>query len=327
MPALTLQSALAIIALPVLGAACAFSPESSAGSTEFVSNTWSVVGVDVSTREVGAALATCIEAQHQITASKLTIAERSASTSSYSVHGIVSGGLSFELARLVGGIGAIVAQGLVDRANADRLDRATAQLVAGASTRSVIEAAKIDDPRSEERQYAVVTLLPDVSTFTGNSTESWAGAQVAGAVSAQGNLLEGPEVIQEALAAFGRVSSRPGATLGDALMSALEAGAVEGGDKRCPKSQSALSAFIVVVRADDVENIPHLWFAAPPQRRGGANPVKVLRESYDATPSSLQVTPSNEGTPPYWWAVAILAPALIGLAFWAARRPSRGARD
>ena len=327
MSALTLQRALAIIALLVLGAACASLPESSARSTDLVSNTWSVVGVDVNTREVGAALATCIEAQHRITASKLTIAERGTSTASYSVHGVVSGGPSFELARLVGGIGAIVAQGLVDPANVDRLDRATAQLVAGASAGSVIEAAKIDDPRSEERQYAVVTLLPDVSSFTGNSTENWAGAQVADVVSVQGNVLVGPEVIEEAVAAFGRVRGRPGATLGDALMSALEAGAAEGGDKRCPKLQSALAAFIVVVRADDVENIPHLWFAAPPQRRGGANPVKLLRESYDGTPSALQVTPSSEGTPLYWWAVAILAPALVGLAFWAARRPSPGARD
>ena len=245
MPALTLQLALAIVALPVLGAACAFVPESSARSTDVVSNTWSVAGVDVNTREVGVALATCIEAQHRITASNLTIAERSTSAATYGVHGVVSGGLSFELARLVGGAGALVAQGLVDRANADRLDRATAQLVAGASAGSVVEAAKIDDPRSEERQYAVVTLLPDVSSFTGSSTGSWAGAQVAGAVSVpvQGNLLVGPEVIEEALAAFGRVSGRPGATLGDALMSALEAGAVEGGDKRCPKSQSALRGF------------------------------------------------------------------------------------
>ena len=159
MPALTLQLALAIVALLVLGAACAFVPETSARSTDVVSNTWSVAGVDVNTREVGVALATCLEAQLRITASKLAVAERRTSTATYSVHGVVSGGLSFELARLVGGAGAIVAQGLVDRANADRLDRATAQLVAGASAGSVIEAAKIDDPRSEERQYAVVTLL------------------------------------------------------------------------------------------------------------------------------------------------------------------------
>ena len=195
MSALTLQRALAIIALLVLGTACAFLPESSARSTDLVSNTWSVVGVDVNTREVGAALATCIEARLRITASKLTIAERGTPTASYSVHGVARGGPSFELARLVGGIGAIVAQGLVDRANVDRLDRATAQLVAGASAGSVIEAAKIDDPRSEERQYAVVTLLPDVSSFTGNSTGNWAGAQVADVVSVQGNILVGPEVV------------------------------------------------------------------------------------------------------------------------------------
>ena len=323
---LILQRALAIIAVPVLGAACAFSLDSSARPTEFVSNTWSVIAVDVETREVGAALATCVGLPHRVSASELASAEQNSSTISYSVHGIVGGDLSFELARLVSGVGVIVAQGLVDRENVDRLDRAAAQLVAGGSANSVIDAARIDDPGSDRRQYAVATLLPDVSNFTGSSTDDWASAQVAGSVSVQGNILVGPEVIEDALSAFGRVSSLPGATLGDALLSALEAGSAAGGDRRCPKSQSALSAFIVVVRADDAESIPHLWVSAPPQRMGGANPVTMLRESYDAARRSVQATPGSDGLPPYWWTVAILASALIALTVWAAIRRSRRVR-
>lgn len=323
----TLQSALGIIALPLLGAACAILPASPAISTELVSNTWSVVAVDVDTREVGAALATCVEARHRITASKLTTGEQSASIYSYSVHGLVSVDLSFEIARLVAGEGVIVAQALVDGGNADRLDRATAQLLAGASAISVIEAASVDDPESERRQYAAVTLLPDASNFTGDFTESWAGGRVAGAVSVQGNILVGPEVVEEALAAFDSVRSRPGATLGDALMSALEAGAAVGGDKRCPRSQSALSAFIVVVGDGDAANLPQLWLAAPPQRRGGANPVQLLRESYDTAPSSGRETPGDEVVLPYWWAIVIAASALIGLVLWATRRTWRREKD
>ncbi len=74
------------------------------------------------------------------------------------------------------------------------------------------------------------------------------------------------------LAAFGRVDSQPETTLGDALIAALEAGASEGGDRRCPKEQTALTAFIAVARPDDTAEVPHLWLATQPQSVGGQAP-------------------------------------------------------
>ena len=116
------------------------------------------------------------------------------------------------------------------------------------------------------------------------------------------------------------MDSQPETTLGDALIAALEAGAAEGGDKRCPKEQTALIAFIAVARPDDTKEVPHLWLITQPQSIGGENPVSLLRQAYDATPGR------GDGTPRLvWWSITLIAPLLGGLALWTTlRRRRRG---
>ena len=312
-----------LFAAVVLGAACGVAPGRSAGPGELATGTWSIVAVDVGTREVGVALASCVPAALSISSSEAATADGGTGVRSYSVEGR---GAGQELARLVAGVGVIVAQARVDRQNRDRLDRAAAQLVAGESPASIVEAAKVNDLMFAERQTGVVTLAPNAANFTGNATNDWAGAVRGEVVSVQGNLLVGPEVVNGALAAFRLVDSRPETTLGDALIAALEAGAAEGGDKRCPKEQTALTAFIAVARPDDTEEIPHLWLATQPQSIGGENPVSLLRQAYDATqPPHDETLGGSDGTPRLvWWPIALIAPLLGGLALWTTLRRRRG---
>ena len=153
--------------------------------------TWSIVGVDVDSGEVGVALASCLGAELSISSAETAVLGQETGVRSYRIFGRMKGMESFELARLVPGVGAVVAQALVDSGNTTRLDRATARLVPGGPPEGVLEALTEGDSRFQERQYGVVTLAPDAANFTGSSTFGWAGATSGDGVTAQGNLLVG----------------------------------------------------------------------------------------------------------------------------------------
>jgi len=236
-----------------------------------VSATWSIVAVDPQTREVGVAVASCIGSV-EVTAG------------------------------FAPGKGVVVAQGLSNLASRDR----AAQLLArGASPAQVI--AEITTPEFDRpgflkgakmRQYGVAALDfgETTASYTGSWTVGWSGSARGDGVSVQGNVLYGEEVISDALRAF---EAEPGA-LGERLLAALEAGSAAGGDKRCAKSLSALSAFLAVARPDDSARVPYLrllvpyagetdasrWtflrqLVCPVQGEVSQNPVRRLRERYE----------------------------------------------
>ena len=291
-----------------LALACSSTPGNTTAPVQPAAGTWSIVAVDVDSRETGVALATCVPAEPSISGPKPAVAGRGTDVVSYSVVGRVSPTVSFELARLVPGAGAIVAQGRVDRRNADRLDRASVLLVGGAPPGTIVEAATSDDPKFEERQYGVASLATRAANFTGRATNGWAGGTAEQIVSVQGNLLVGPEVVDRAMAVF------------------REVGSAEGGDRRCPSDQSALSAFIAVARPNDRGDEPYLWLAAPSQSIGGDNPVALLRWAYDARqpPAGNREKSSDEVPRLVWWALVPLATLVLASALWAVRRRRGG---
>jgi len=210
--------------------------------------TWSVVGVDTGTREVGVAGASCI------------------------------GGVD-RIAGLVPDVGALAAQALLDERNRDD---GVALLQAG-STPDEVVAALTDPDRDiafQTRQYGVVTLDLQAATFTGTAAQAWAGAREGSGVTTEGNILTGTEVVDDALAAY--EADGPGGpwTLADRLLAGLEAGAAQGGDSRCTALQSALSAFLKVARPGDGD-APYIDLVVPEQAEGGDNPVTLLRALYD----------------------------------------------
>ena len=113
----------------------------------------------------------------------------------------------------------------------------------GRGPAEVVEAllANDVDPRPERwsklgRQFSVMDARGNVATHTGPSASDWAGHRVETHVSAQGNILAGPAVVEDMVDAFeateGHLSFR--------LLAALEAGQAAGGDRRGMQSAAMI---------------------------------------------------------------------------------------
>ncbi len=235
-------------------------------------STFSVVAVDPSTGDVGIAGASCVP--------------------------ISAGGMT----ALVPGQGASATQA----AALDPTQRMQifAMLQQGATATEIIDFVSDEsyDGSNGIRQYGVVTLnggTVHVAGFTGNQTEAWSGDQqnLTMAVSAQGNTLEGPHVVSDALAAFA-ATDIGSVAFPDRLLRALEAASAAGGDSRCNGNgiqQTAQAAFIAVSKADqppfaatlgrdpspDDPDTPWLFISVI-EGKGGPNPLLELRKQYDA---------------------------------------------
>jgi len=214
--------------------------------------TWSIAAVDPATREVGVAGASCYPRVHVI-------------------------------GRVVPGRGAVAAQSI---ANLEGRDLAAERLAAGARPEEILAELtrrgfdKWQLPLHRFRQYGIAALGAPAASYTGVWSFPWKGAAQAEGVTVQGNLLRGPEVVRDALAAFEQAGTD--CALGERLLRALEAGAAAGGDRRCSQEQTALSAFLLVARPKDLEEMPTLRLVVPAREEGGANPVEQLRHEYDA---------------------------------------------
>ncbi len=138
------------------------------------------------------------------------------------------------------GVGVVATQAIVDVSYGPQ---ALALLKQGLSAAEVLAQVLADDPdprpenwTKEGRQFSVMTADGDVATHTGPQASDWAGQEIGTYVSAQGNILAGPDVVPEMVRAFqeteGHLSLR--------LLAALEAGQVAGGDRRGMQSAAML---------------------------------------------------------------------------------------
>ena len=320
--ALGIGVAVAVLVATSCGGGGTVSSESSS------SGTWSVVAVDAEGGEVGVALATCVAGEFRLSQSAEGGAGNGAGRTVYQVYVDISLLGNVELARLLPRHGVIVAQAQVDAENGDRIDRAASRLLDGASARDAVAEAMSGDSSVQARQYGVATLAQGEANFTGEENFDWAGGVSGPSVSAQGNILVGPAVVSAAVEAFQEGMQQPGAVLSDGLLAALEAGAMEGGDNRCPREQTAQSAFLAVARSSDEGDSLSRWLTVPPQDIGEENPVVMLRQAYDRGESSqVEVGIESDGLPALLWGVAalvlVLALASGVVVFWIVRRRRR----
>jgi uncharacterized Ntn-hydrolase superfamily protein len=201
--------------------------------------TWSIVAVDPVTREVGVAAATCTWGVETI-------------------RGVVPGR------------GVLAAQAMT---NLRARDEAVKALAAGRSVEEVLcaarEACALGGRAWKDQQLAVAVLDPEprAVVYTGDDTFAWSGSRGAQAVSVQGNMLRGAEVVDVAFRAFAseepRADGRP-PDLAERLMRGIEAGAEVGGDNRCPFECPAQTAFLAVARPDEPDDEdPALYLVAP----------------------------------------------------------------
>lgn len=178
------------------------------------------------------------------------------------------------------GVGAVATQAWTRMAyGPELLDLLEEGIPAEEALRMRIEA----DEDRERRQVGVIGVDGSTAQFTGEGTTAWAGHRAGEDFVAQGNLLVGPEVVDEVARVF-EASRGSGRHLADRLVEALEAGQAAGGDARAGRLQSA--ALLVAdpreggaLRDDGIST--NLNVCEHP------TPVAELRRQYDAVSGTL----------------------------------------
>jgi len=124
------------------------------------------------------------------------------------------------------GAGALSTQALVNPLYA----RPALDLLAeGVPAAEVVRLVKSADEGRESRQLHLVDAQGRTAAHTGSACISWCGHRAGDCYSVAGNMLAGPQVIDETAAAYEANARLPFA---ERLLAALAAGEVAGGDKR-----------------------------------------------------------------------------------------------
>ena len=209
--------ALSILTISVSHAASQSKPASSTMPWNPVA-TFSILGFDPNTREIGAAVQS-------------------------RVFSVGNGVLWAEA-----DAGAVATQAVVDVSYGPKgLELLKTGLAPKEIIRKILEADT--DPRPTDwtkqgRQFAVINARGEVAAHTGPKASAWAGDKQGKYCTAQGNILAGPAVVENMVKAFetttGHISFR--------LQAALEAGQAAGGDTRGMQS----AAMIVVKKGGGV---------------------------------------------------------------------------
>lgn len=111
------------------------------------------------------------------------------------------------------------------------------RLSAGEAPEALLAELIARDAGQATRQAHMISPKGEIAQHTGADCVPWAGSAKAENVSVAGNMLAGPEVIEETLAAFVANADLP---FTERLLSAMEAGESAGGDKRGKQAASLL---------------------------------------------------------------------------------------
>ncbi|ARI76435.1 DUF1028 domain-containing protein [Halobacillus mangrovi] len=165
-------------------------------------------------------------------------------------------------------VGAVVTQGWVNPPlGQEGLDH----LKQGRTANETLNHLLLDDPGKELRQVSVMDSYGNCAAYTGVENDGYKGHRIGDQYSIQGNLLTGPEVIDDMAAAFEN-SSGP---LAERLLTALEAADAAGGDVRGKQSSA--------VKVVAVDQYPFVDFRVDDHEE----PVRELRRIYEKNKSVL----------------------------------------
>ncbi len=162
-------------------------------------NTFSIVGCDPATGELGVAVA-----------------------SKYFAVGSIVPWAKAE-------VGAIATQAWV---NADYGIIGLELLEKGMTPQEVVDSLTKADTLSSRRQLGIIDLKGHASTYTGKDCMNWAGGMVGKNCAAQGNILVSSKTVSDMITAFENTDGE----LSDKLLAALLAGDLAGGDSRGKQS-------------------------------------------------------------------------------------------
>lgn len=212
--------------------------------------TYSVVGADSATREVGGTGTSCL-----------------GGSDVYIIYGSAPG------------LGVIHAQASANLEGRDRGVELLEQGTAPADILAELTSANFDG-NARVRQYGVADSTGRTAGFTGEGDRAFAddrqGSAGTFSYSVQGNILTSEAVLTQAGAAF----EAQGCDLAERLMRALEAGAENGeGDSRCtPDGIPSDSSFIQVERPDSPRGS---YLELHVRTSGSESPIPPLRVQFD----------------------------------------------
>jgi len=172
-------------------------------------NTFSIVGFDPATGDVGVAVA-----------SKFL-------------------GVGSVVPYVKAGVGAVATQ---SNANPAYGPEGLELLASGKSAKEVVDALVAKDERPNSRQVGIVDAKGNTAAFSGPGCGVWAGHVTGHNWTAQGNLLAGEDVVKMMGAGFDEARKVEGSELADWLLAALKAGDDVGGDKRGKQSAALMVA-------------------------------------------------------------------------------------
>jgi len=130
-------------------------------------------------------------------------------------------------------VGAIATQAL---ANLDYGEKGLEYLKKGLSPNEVIEKLREADNDDQNRQVGIVDFKGNSATFTGNDCYDWAGGIAGDNYACQGNILVNEDTVKAMSNSFKNSNGQ----LADRLLEALSAGQKAGGDKRGRQSAALL---------------------------------------------------------------------------------------
>lgn len=133
------------------------------------------------------------------------------------------------------GVGALATQSY---ANLAYRPDGLAMLRAGRSATDTLSELTAADEKRESRQAGIVDTTGAAATFTGADCHPWAGGVSGDGYAIQGNILAGPEVVEQMQRAW--LDSEVSAPLARRLQAALAAGDAAGGDRRGRQSAALL---------------------------------------------------------------------------------------
>lgn len=213
--------------------------------------TYSIVGADTQSHEVGGAGTSCL-----------------------------TGDDVYVIYRGVPGHGAVHAQAYY---SLKARDLAAELLGSGATPIDVLDAVTLPsfDPNAAIRQYGVIDVSGKSAGFTGSGTMPYAadrqGQTSHFAYSVQGNILTSAKVLEQAAAAF----EQGGCDLAERLMLALEAGARGGeGDSRCTGHGIPSDSAFLQIESPGLAEGDYLSLHV--ESSGDENPLPQLRAKLEA---------------------------------------------
>lgn len=243
------------------------------GGAELEFHTFSIVGVDPVTGEVGAAVTT-----------------RNA---------CVGNGVPWVRV----GVGAVATQASTrTQYGQELLD----MIEEGMDPAEALASALARDDGAESRQIGVIASDGRSAQHTGTRPGDWAGHRSGLNYATQGNVLVGPEVL-DAVATTFEATEGSHLHLADRLIAAMEAGQAAGGDRRHGRMQSA--AVVVadpregMARRDDGQTV-HVNVCEHPE------PVGEMRRVYDAISGKLGFRTLQQQAGSDVWQVKLIMHAL-----------------